>query len=70
VGVGNLLKPRNYIGYPICTLPLGYLDLNGRPFALAAITRAHGEALLVGVMATWERTFGERKVPLCLDGGL
>lgn len=30
-------------GYPIATLPLGYLDLNSRPNALAAIAAAHQE---------------------------
>src|SRR5437762_3056106 len=42
----GLSRADHEIGYPVVTLPLGYLDLNGRPFGLAAITSAYGEATL------------------------
>ncbi|KAF2833888.1 amidase signature enzyme [Ophiobolus disseminans] len=54
-------------GYPLATLPVGVLAFNGRPFGLTAITRAHGEAVLVGVQSAWEVVF-ERSVPEALRG--
>ena len=53
-------------GYPIASLPLGYLDFNGRPHGLAAIARAHDDALLVRLMSAWEVSFPDRK-PAPLD---
>ena len=50
-------------GYPIATLPLGYLDFNGRPHALAAISAAHQEARLIQLQSAWEATFPARKPP-------
>ncbi|KAH0557049.1 hypothetical protein GP486_005161 [Trichoglossum hirsutum] len=50
-------------GYPIATMPLSYLKLNGRPFGLAALTRAHNEATLVRVLSAWEATFPKRNPP-------
>jgi len=50
-------------GYPLATLPLGYLDYNGRPFALLAVAKAHQEATLIKVMSAWEATFPARKPP-------
>ena len=52
-------------GYPIASLPLGYLDFNGRPHALAAIAAAHQEATLVQLQSAWEASFPARKTPLC-----
>ncbi|KAJ5083647.1 hypothetical protein N7456_013074 [Penicillium angulare] len=54
-------------GYPICAMPLSYLDYNGRPFGVAAIARKNQEALLIQVMSAWEATFPVRKPPQ-LDG--
>lgn len=51
-------------GYPIATLPLGYLDFNGRPHSLAAIAGEHQEALLVQLQSAWEASFPKRKPPL------
>ena len=51
------------LGYPIAGLPLGYLDYNGRPFAMAAIASAHQEALLIKVQSAWEATFPTRQPP-------
>ncbi|KAM0801933.1 amidase signature domain-containing protein [Usnea florida] len=50
-------------GYPIATLPLGYLDFNGRPHGLAAIAVAHQEARLIQLQSAWEATFPARKTP-------
>jgi amidase len=49
-------------GYPLASLPIGVLDFNGRPFGVTAITRAHGESLLVKLMSAWEKLF-PRKLP-------
>ena len=50
-------------GYPIASLPLGYLDYNGRPFAMAALASGHQEATLVKVQSAWESTFPPRRPP-------
>ena len=50
-------------GYPIATLPLGYLDFNGRPHGLAAVSAAHQEALLIQLQSAWESSFPARKPP-------
>ena len=50
-------------GYPIATLPLGYLDFNGRPHALAAVSAAHQEALLIQLQSAWESNLPARKPP-------
>ena len=50
-------------GYPIASLPLGYLDFNGRPFAMAALVSGHQEATLVKVQSAWEATFPPRRPP-------
>ena len=52
-----------FIGYPIATLPLSYLDFNGRPFGLSVVARAHQDALLIKVQSAWEATFGPRLPP-------
>ncbi|KAM0335643.1 hypothetical protein ACHAQA_000692 [Verticillium albo-atrum] len=36
-------------GYPIASMPLGYLDFNGRPFGMAALASANQEAVLIKV---------------------
>ncbi|KAF1818772.1 amidase family protein [Dissoconium aciculare CBS 342.82] len=50
-------------GYPIATLPVGYLDFNGRPFGFQVMARAHQDALLIRVQSAWEATFPERRPP-------
>jgi amidase len=47
----------------VATLPLGYLDFNGRPFGLLALASAHQEALLLSFMNAYEATFPARKPP-------
>lgn len=49
-------------GYPCCTVPVGRLQYNGRPFGLVAIAKTQtpgferGEDALLNFMATWERS--------------
>ncbi|KAE8443929.1 hypothetical protein EG329_001239 [Mollisiaceae sp. DMI_Dod_QoI] len=50
-------------GYPVATMPLSTLDLNGRPFGVSAVASAHQEELLIKVMSAWEATFPPRSVP-------
>lgn len=53
----------NGAGYPIATMPLGYLDYNGRPFGLCGIARAHQDNVLLKMQSAWEATFGLRLPP-------
>ncbi|KAM7188507.1 amidase signature enzyme [Naviculisporaceae sp. PSN 640] len=41
-------------GYPIATMPLGIMDLNGRPFGICMIARAGEEKNLFRIMSAWE----------------
>ena len=50
-------------GYPSVTLPLGYLDWNGRPFGLLVVGGKYQEGLLLDVARLWEATFQARKTP-------
>lgn len=50
-------------GYPSVTLPLGYLDWNGRPFGLLVVGGKYQEGLLLDVARLWEATFPARKTP-------
>ncbi|KAK3186367.1 hypothetical protein K4F52_004905 [Lecanicillium sp. MT-2017a] len=50
-------------GYPIASMPLGYLDFNGRPFGMAALASGHQEAVLIKVQSAWEATFPPRQPP-------
>ena len=50
-------------GYPIASLPVGYLDYNGRPHGLAAIASANDEARLIQFMGAWEAEMQPRRVP-------
>lgn len=54
-------------GYPVCGMPLGYLDYNGRAFGMSAVARRGQDALLVKVMSAWEATFPPRKTPQWLE---
>ena len=51
-------------GYPSATMPMGYLEYNGRPIGLAAFTGAHKEDVLLKVLSAWESTFPARRPPL------
>ncbi|CAO2654984.1 Nn.00g117170.m01.CDS01 [Neocucurbitaria sp. VM-36] len=62
-GDGLLFAIAVTAGYPGATLPLGYLDFNGRPFGLQIVARAHQEALLIQAQSAWEVTFPKRQPP-------
>nr|ODN92661.1 hypothetical protein L203_00941 [Cryptococcus depauperatus CBS 7841] len=64
---GLLFSIAGSAGYPIASLPLNYLDFNGRTFGLQIITKAHQDALLIRAQSAWEATFPKRQPPL-LDG--
>ncbi|ORX39547.1 amidase signature domain-containing protein [Kockovaella imperatae] len=49
-------------GYPIVSVPLGYLS-NGQPFGMAFIGRQWSEATLISLMAAWEENSPPRRVP-------
>ena len=51
------------VGYPSVTLPLGYLDWNGRPFGLLAVASAFQEELLLDVDRAWEAELPFRQPP-------
>ncbi|OQE17313.1 hypothetical protein PENSTE_c021G09390 [Penicillium steckii] len=54
-------------GYPVCGMPLGYLDYNGRAFGMSAVARRGQDALLVKVMSAWEATMPPRRTPRWLE---
>ena len=57
----------NLLEYQSLTLPLGYLDWNGRPFGLLAIASGFQEHFLLDVARAWEASFPIRRVPLLLE---
>lgn len=52
-------------GYPVATMPLGVLGLNGRPFGISMTASKHQENKLFQIMSAWE-TLGARKAPPAL----
>ena len=50
-------------GFLIATLPMSYLDFNGRPIGLIIAAPRHKESTLIKVMRAWEATFSARKEP-------
>ncbi|MCJ1357711.1 MAG: hypothetical protein MMC33_007707 [Icmadophila ericetorum] len=50
-------------GYPIASLPLGYLEYNGRGFGMVAVAGAKQEAKLFEVMSAWDAMFKPVKPP-------
>ena len=44
-------------------MPLGYLDIDGRPFGMAALAAGGREDVLIKAMSAWEATFPPRRVP-------
>lgn len=65
LGISVVSKDMNQ-GYPTCKMPLGVLRLNGRPFGMSFVTKAHQEAKLFRIMSAWQSTF-ERHAPPALD---
>lgn len=49
------------LGLPLCSLPLGYINYNGRPIGLMALARS--EVTLITLMSAFEATFPPRKAP-------
>ncbi|CAK7233312.1 hypothetical protein SCUCBS95973_008552, partial [Sporothrix curviconia] len=62
-GDGPLFAIPGTAGYPVASLPLGYLDFNGRPFGMQITAKAHQEALLIQAQSAWEATFSKRQPP-------
>jgi len=62
-GDGAMFTIAATAGYPSATLPLGYLEFNGRPFGLQIMAKAHQEALLIQAQSAWEATFPGRQPP-------
>ena len=68
---GMVFERRNHIGissdtctgFPIATLPISYLDFNGRPIGLMIAAPHHKESTLIKVMSAWEATFPARQEP-------
>lgn len=53
-------------GYPSATMPLSYLEYNGRPIGLVAFTTAGGEGMLLNFLHAYENTFPKRHPPSLL----
>ena len=70
-GSGKLLKYESRIkailisitGYPIASVPLGYIEYSGRPYGLQLIAKAAQEAILIRAMSAWERMMPTRRAP-------
>ncbi|KAK2737896.1 hypothetical protein FQN57_007347 [Myotisia sp. PD_48] len=59
----QLTKIAAAAGYPVASLPLGYLDYNGRAFGMLAIASANNESKLIEVMSAWDVMFNPVKPP-------
>ncbi|KAH8587275.1 amidase signature domain-containing protein [Bisporella sp. PMI_857] len=59
----QLTKIAAAAGYPVASLPLDYLEYNGRGFGMVAIAGANQEAKLFEVMSAWDTTFKPVKPP-------
>ncbi|KAK5659422.1 hypothetical protein OQA88_623 [Cercophora sp. LCS_1] len=62
-GDGPMFTISGMAGYPVASLPLGYLDFNGRPFGLQITAKAHQGALLIQAQSAWGATFPKRQPP-------
>ena len=51
------------LDYPVASLPLDYLEYNGRAFGMVAIAGANGEAKVFELMSAWESTCNPVKPP-------
>ncbi|WVO13615.1 hypothetical protein L204_101236 [Cryptococcus depauperatus] len=63
-GDGLMFNIAASAGYPVASLPLSYLDFNGRAFGLQIMAKAHQDALLIRAQSAWEATFPKRQPPL------
>jgi len=50
-------------GYPIVQMPLSYLNFNGRPLGLSAVTVGGRDEVLIRFLSAWESTMPSRKPP-------
>lgn len=56
-----------FAGYPIGTMPLGYLQPTGRPHGLSILASAHQEAKILGIMHAYEKLVFSRVCPPLLE---
>ncbi|KAL8903551.1 MAG: hypothetical protein Q9207_003856 [Kuettlingeria erythrocarpa] len=49
--------------YPVASMPLGFADFNGRAFGVQVLAKHGQEDKILRVMAAWEATFPEGRVP-------
>ncbi|KAF2799428.1 amidase signature enzyme [Melanomma pulvis-pyrius CBS 109.77] len=50
-------------GYPVATMPLGILQLNGRPFGISMIAGKNQEHKLFQIMSAWETLYTRQPPP-------
>jgi amidase len=55
-----------HAGYPIAVAPMDVLKYNGRPFGICMVARAHREDHLMKFLRIWEKSVGNRPLPLPL----
>ncbi|PVH76796.1 amidase signature enzyme [Cadophora sp. DSE1049] len=60
---GPLASVAAATGAPVATMPLGVLDLNGRPFGLSVITKPGQDGMIFHVLSAFEATFPGRILP-------
>ncbi|KAL7784958.1 putative amidase [Trichoderma ceciliae] len=60
----------SFAGYPIGTMPLGYLLPSGRPHGLSILSSESNDALILGIMHVYETMSFTRKVPSYLNSVL
>lgn len=70
--VGPTDSPLNSIaasaGGPVTTVPLGFLDINGRAFGLSIVALPGQEQTLFRIMSAYEATYPPRALPPLLAG--
>ncbi|RSH80136.1 hypothetical protein EHS25_007241 [Saitozyma podzolica] len=62
VELGQPLTLTGAMGYPAVTVPLGYCA-NGLPYGLMFVARKWHEPTLISMMAAWEASWEQRRVP-------
>ncbi|PON26710.1 hypothetical protein TGAM01_v204211 [Trichoderma gamsii] len=54
-------------GYPVATMPLGVLDVNGRPFGISMTASKHQEKKLFQIMSAWEALISRQPPPALVE---
>ncbi|KAL7935680.1 amidase signature domain-containing protein [Trichoderma chlorosporum] len=54
-------------GYPIATMPLGVLDLNGRPFGISMLAGKYQEKKLFQIMSAWDTMVTRQPPPALME---